>query len=235
MGKKPRVLITGIQGSGTTFMAQLFKELGYDLGSPLYKLSNRQGNEWEPLRDLKIEVDQAMMDHGASIDTNSPFLEGLRAPGAVRQDFHTRLQALDYPLVVKITGLGMAGRVMLPEIDAKHVVLMVRPLDDWIISEVAQGKKGNPAIASDAMVRKQFEGQRYNAAASAPGLVIDTLEKYAIAWQIASYPRVAENAAYAYGRLHDIVISEGILYPDFEKAWMRATNPDYIGYSERKL
>ena len=245
----PRVLITGMAGTGTTFMAHLFQNAGFDLGDEFYNVNDRKGMEWPPLWDIKHDMEQKMLAFGRSVNSPVPYYHGmLKAPEFVGE-FEARLAALDIPEVVKVPHIMYSAACLLPALRPKHIVYMVRPHQDWISSrmKVWQGlvdddlkPRINAADIKDPFFWEKYRLKQHGDAASAIGLCVNEMEALDIPYSIISYPRAATDMGYCFRRIGHLLVQKN--KPNihgqapkgkewFEPIWEQSVNTAYIGYT----
>lgn len=222
----PRYVITGIPGSGTTFTAKLFHELGFDLGVKLVSRNERRGLEWEPLKRINGEYADVL---NAYLEQYGPValfggaigVAGMRAAGelgaAIEQD--------PPPEVVKCPNISITGywlwQVMKPEL----VILCVRPLDELVSSYMVRYRAGQEIKGPSD------ENVYINSYCARMGLTIDALTRHEVPYVILEYPRSARDLDYAWDTLARYLNTDEA---QFIEGWARAVREDYIGYSVRE-
>lgn len=142
----PRVFITGMGHSGTSWCAKLFAAAGFDLGSNLKHATPRQGSEWLPAWNLIVGSGVRM---GASENPDRHYWwhidESRYRP--VRRDVAPRFADLNWPEVVKIPSTFPS--LFWDLINPGHVVVMVRDPHEWARSTQANVSMANAIPMSD--------------------------------------------------------------------------------------
>ena len=191
MGNPPKIFITGLAGSGTTWMARFVQELGYDLGDDLYNREERKGLEWRPLLKLKQEIDRAVMEHG-EFTFPGVYLDRQTVLD-LRAEFQVAIRQLECPEVVKIPGLNLAAQILFPELKPGLVIMMHRPLREWAQTQALEQQKRGVAHP------KTVE-HIYSMGALHTGQLLDALEALdgvRNEYIVIAYPKAACSADYA--------------------------------------
>jgi len=230
--KAPDVIITGLPGSGTTWAARMFQELNFSLGEPLLSRNERKGLEWKPFVDLKLEIDGVLFEHAYKTSYHHPAYVHPKVVEWVQRWYGPRLRALDCPQVIKCPGLGLAGRVMLPVLAPRWVILMHRPLDAWSFSanaEAAGGALGEaPAARSDL----------YASGAVVVGMTIDVLVESHIPFVVLPFPDCTRDLGVVLRVLAPVLHSLSGVQPPSSlvmDALTRVTRPEWVGQTARDV
>lgn len=224
----PSIFITGLAGSGSTWALNLFRELGFDAGDPLALsgLNERKGAEWRPLVRLNSEIAAKVQEMYAS----TALLPVLNAKQVERiaSVYEERLLALDCPEIVKIPGIEATAHVLFSVWKPDLVVLMHRPLWDWMRAKLLTNQaQGIPSAAPMLMAR----------AAAGLGMIVDALNQWKVPYRTLQYPAAAVDADIAQAQIGDVVERylrpKGLSVPGhFEAAHERATRTEWIGWTE---
>lgn len=224
MSVPPKILVTGLAGSGTTWMARVLQELGYNLGSDLYSRSEYKGLEWKPLLELKEDIDKRVLENGKlthpGVYLDRETLDDLRG------HFRARIHALDCPEVVKIPGLNLAAQVLLPEMLPELVIMMHRPLRAWAMSQAIEQQK-------EGAKRPQSIEKCYTTGALHTGQLLDALEACNGRYTIVQWPKAALNPEYGAEVLSDPITMpsmSSLIWAEYYRAHERATDLNAINY-----
>ena len=212
MGRRPEILVTGPRHSGTTFVMQLARELGWDLGAPLHSLGEAQGLEWIPFHDIADEISAAVTggpeprDGWTEVDVD--LIEEVRAT------MRPRIEALEFPEVVKCPELGQ--HIVLDMVAPRLVVVLVRDADGWIRS---MQKNEFARVMSRKALRAGMTMKI--------GALVCELERLAVPYRLVRYPQAALDIAYA-TREFGTLLSRDADTDTFARAWTRVRRDDLI-------
>lgn len=243
---RPRVFITGNPGSGTTFLFHLFRELGLDPGDPteLWDRNERKGREWAPLVELNREIIAWLGDHA---EAGQPLLTPEKI-AAARDHFRPRVAALDWPELVKAPGTRFSGHVLWPLVRPDLVVLAWRPPLNWARSRLAdEDDRGLVRPDVDGQPPREIVNPTQRAVALGArdfGFTVLALLETEQPYVLAEYPRLAQDFEAVLDLLETVVARLEVNVPSTptslfwpsapERAWRRAVNPDYLGWTARR-
>lgn len=149
MGRRPRVLVTGLRHSGTTYTARLLEGAGLDAGpeDELLQVSERQGMEWIPLWRLAGKVAD---DAGRSVAQAALWTDPTLRKAAMDANAE-EIRSLVCPELVKVPDYG---HLVVRDLKPDTVVVVTRPWPDWLGSMQANGPAralGRPRLRSVGM------------------------------------------------------------------------------------
>jgi hypothetical protein len=223
------VLITGGVGSGTTFIARMFEELGFDLGHHTHMENHRntegnqvRGVEHEPLLKLVQEWNWRLLptvvpENISRISRNMPFVLRLDDPvfaKTQREEVQAVVAGLPpvvkQPVMTRYLGLWILAGGTVPD----YVVVCMRDTYDQARSNVRDG------FSSENV----FQGRQDQL--TDYGMLWETLHRYDIRYDVVQFPRSVEDADY----LHRTVSWEtlGVDLTRFTGAWDTLANPTKI-------
>jgi ubiquinone/menaquinone biosynthesis C-methylase UbiE len=214
MGISPKVLVTGLGVSGTTYMIRLIGACGFDLGQGHHGMDDRKGWEWQPLWKLSVEIWSALGRRAYEPiipEWNHIQPERLEE---LREQFHSRIEALECPHAVKVPE---ASPILISCLRPGHVIFMHRPMNSWVRSLL-----GHPNYCH--MTRSEL----FHGAMIAKGLLLDALESEQIPYTVVSYPRIAKDAAYAWDKLGRLLQVDREV---FDAAYNSVTRSDWIDWT----
>lgn len=208
------IYITGIGFSGTTFLLQLFRELGFSVGGPL-RGTERKGMEWTPFVDMATQLGYLA---GRFPEPHAPTWTDLdyeNARTVVRGSSSLRLPP-DPPSVIKCPEYGQA--LILDRLPDIKPPVLVAHRD---LTEATQAwRREHP------LTRYMTDSQIYNALATMFGHLIDRLETYGIDYRILMFPRMVEDAIYAFDRVVKHLGRMGMT--QFEQVHRRVADPSLV-------
>lgn len=210
--QRPSLYVTGMNHAGSTWVMSLLKELGWDLGGPLrVDPEQRMGLVLQPLWDLWIEINHRFGHaFGAAWHT---YWWSLAPEDRERiiKEYRAKVEGLRIPAVVKSKH---APQVWLPILRPKHVIVMARPVEQWMTSvEVREGQHGE----SRAEEAHNELGQIGATQAVCMGLKIP--------FTVVPWPDIGYDSSVAWGWLGHVAECE----PDrFVEAHRRVTNPRWL-------
>jgi hypothetical protein len=240
MGTLPEVLITGLAGSGTTWMIRIFQELGFDLGEPLFSLDDRKGLEWMPLLNIKLIIDQELIRHSHETSFDHPAYIPEDIIEQSKSWYKKKLESLDCPRIVKVPGLELSGPAIFSVLRPRTVILMHRPLRAWARSrdtartlERIRAREANPeaAIGASGLVPPGM----FASGAVVVGMTIDILEEYGLDYLIIDYSKAVRDCDYLYHKLYSAASSLGFPYSQLFQAHKLATDSRFIDYSVKQI
>lgn len=206
MSKSPRVFITGLSNSGTTWALDLLLACGLDGGTGLVNSGPRNGKEWPPVQQLAADFQQRY------------FVASDIEQDALVAEYRERIEALDCPDVVKLPW-GPAFELVLDALNPAYTIVLTRPLEDRTLS---------------LMTGEQFAGKSYdevfNWCAMEFGYLMNSVEHSELPYVTLPYPKSARDVEFAYER---VVQAVAIMLPRFEQAHKDVTQLDWIDYSAR--
>lgn len=119
------MFVTGLPGSGTTWVFAVLEALGMDAGDDVVWSSGRKGGEFRLLRDYSLELHGWLLGHVEPESAPWPF-DDIR-----RRDWIDTHPLPDLPELVKSPGWGVCR--LYEEYEVRSV-LVVRPMDGWLES-----------------------------------------------------------------------------------------------------
>ncbi|MDP2660632.1 MAG: hypothetical protein Q8R28_07880 [Dehalococcoidia bacterium] len=201
MPKSPRIFITGLANSGTTWATNLLAACGLDAGTA--KSGLRHGMEWQPLRTLAVELHD--------------FLGGTERHAEVIREYAGRIAALDCPELVKLPWVASLD-VILQTLTPQFVVVVTRPLKSrarriWAAEPWLRGLGFDEVVAQCAT---EF------------GYCMDVVEISEIPYAMLRYPRGAYQPEYAYQCVGELC---GVSWERFRAAHQEVTRMDWVDYA----
>lgn len=219
------ILITGGVGSGTTFIARMFQELGYDLGDHTAMENKRneesqvRGVEHEPLLQLVREWNWRLMPETGegkhSRVSYNPSLMLRRDDPTFAETQREWVQKISdglpdvvkQPLMTRYLGLWILAGGKVPD----YVVVCMRDTYDQARSNIRDG------FASENVFHdRQDTLTNY-------GMLWETLHRYDIKHDVVQFPRCTWDSGYLYGTMNWSVSPS-----KFGRTWRKITNPDKI-------
>jgi len=216
--------ITGGVGSGTTFMAQLFKEMGHDLGKNICQENNRneeqqvRGLEYSALRNLLGSWDARFMPFlpwfEMRVNVNPQVMlavDDVKLAGVVKEQvIHVSShlpEVVKQPLFMKWLHLWLLAGGTRPD----QVIVMMRNTLDQAISNDRDGfAKKKDVRLSRADVLLDY------------GYLIETLTTQNIPYRVIMFPRCVQSLEYAVQALHVEDRSS------FKEIWNRVARPKSV-------
>lgn len=217
MGTKPRVVVTGVGYSGTTFVMRLARELGWDLDEAnLHGRDERKGLEWEPFWKLSTEVSKYL---GRVHEPVKPWWTRvlLHNPDLIRDSLKEQLNAMPFPPIVKCPDYGQS--LFLDLLEPEMVIICHRNLKD-----IAQSMKADNIFALQNLSLQEV----YDGVALAYGHLVNDVQICGLNSVIAAFPAMVLNMEYAWS-----VLGGPLQAPSqetFADAWGKAANPDWVHY-----
>lgn len=224
----PRVLISGLGHTGTSFVANLFYAMGAGMGSELQGGPGvRKGMEWRPFHLLCAELARKLGE-GALPDV-LPLWERLDRERVqeVMDEFAPRFRKLEYPAVVKNPESGHWG--FLNAINPGYMVICARDLDEWAESMI-HGQEHARNADREALKRAGKMQQDH---------ILDKVAKLGVSHSVVSFPEMVESWRYAWDRLADGLVQCGaVSRADSDKFRFRDTHDrlarqEWIGLTAR--
>lgn len=204
-GIRPRIFITGLAQSGTTYVATLAWQCGLDLGNdlhggPLGETSH--GAEFTPVLRAAQELQNVI---GSSHQSQG-------AQSAAVQRCQSRLSELDCPEVVKLP-FGTTLKTIICGLNPQHIIVVTRSLADRakrIYDNIAVEMSYDNVLRQSAM---EF------------GVCMDMVEESGYPYTTIRFPDCAHSPDLAFQRLGDIF---GVSWRSFREAHGRATRLDWM-------
>lgn len=209
------IYITGIGFSGTTFLLQLFRELGYSVGGPL-RGTERKGMEWMPFVDAATSIGSAV---GRNAEPYLPTWTDMQYEPSRRiiAELDSPTFAANQPDVIKCPEYGQALALDRFEL-AQPVIVAHRDL----IEAVPAWRRDHP------LTLHMTDSQIYNALATAFGHLIDRLATYGIEYRVLIYPRTVREPDYCYAMLIEHLHGKALDYRHFKQAHDRVADPSLV-------
>lgn len=229
----PKIAVTGLPGSGTTWLITFLKEVGYYIGEEedLYWRDDRKGMEWRYLERINTRYTD-LMNGILSVTGSDGLAYGVLDDfGAqMSREIECVLQRRRPPEAVKMPNVSLTGYWMWPALQPKLVLVTHRKLVDFARSwmarvDVGEEKKG-----------PQTYGGTLASFFARQSIIIDALETHDVPYVIVPYPRAAEDGQALFHKLGSHIT---VGRTKFLKAWKHSVRPEWIGWSiretERKL
>lgn len=229
------ILITGGVGSGTTFIARMFQELGFDLGDSTHMENKRnkegdqvRGVEHDPLLKLVSEWNWRLMPiispkEVSHMSRNSPLVLRLDDPEFAKTQRDDVKKVSDglpnvvkQPLMARYLGLWILAGGKIPD----YVVVCMRDTYDQARSNVRDG------FASENVFHdRQDTLTNY-------GMLWETLHRYDIKHDVVEFPRCVRDSGYLCGTIN--WDSLGMDFVKVTRAWRKIADPRKIQTRDRE-
>lgn len=228
VGRRPKIYICGAGQTGSTWMARMFKEAGWDLG-PEDELDvadgGRKGLEWIPFKRLCID-----MVHGVLGARKTPkgrtehiifwnWYAEERRWELVRR-YKSEVEALSFPEVIKM-GDEHGQHALMPWIRPGHTILTLRSVER--VMEISGDGKAARSGGRQAYYRGLFMGI---------GIFVESLVAARLPFTILEWPRAGEDPEYAYRVLRPVMKMNR---PGFMDLWERVTRPEWVDYERKAM
>lgn len=219
-------------------MAQLLHACGLDWGAEgqLADRSERKGREWKPALDLVAEITDWLVGSQNAFYDAADLVRIPNGPGVkeATERFRYRILGLDWPALVKVPGMHVAGPVVWPVLkEARRlheVVLCVRPLRDIADARMAQVAEAHKTPGMRIGERAPDLRETFTALALIQSLLLDHLETWRIPYRIAPYPAVAQEWVVALQAVRHVWPGY-IEQQEVKDAWRKTARADLVGYS----
>lgn len=223
----PKVIITGLTHSGSTFLIDIFKELGVDIGSEnqWIEWSPKHGREFGPFVNICREIAMLVspkynppMD--MKIDPNKIFHP------VVNETIDQYIQGTDFPDVVKFPNEGWIW--LLELFNPDHVIVTIRKPTGWLNSMNRWDENSLEVHGHSHTLTHDID--KFESYASVLGHTFASLELNQIPYDTIEYPRSAMDALYLADIIIPIIQSMGydIEYIDFFNIYDEVVKREWI-------
>lgn len=216
MASKPKIVVTGVGYSGTTFVIRLAKELGWDIGEPqLHGRDERKGMEWEPFWKFSVQVSRYLGRQYEPVQRwwSRTLIENR---DIIREAVKSDIDQMPFPSIVKCPDYGQMEFVDL--LQPELIIVCHRKLED-----VAKSMKSDNIYALQNLSLQEV----YDGVALAYGHLMDAVQNSGIDARIVSFPHMALDSEYAAKALAEPLKTDK---ETFLKAWGTVANPEWVHY-----
>lgn len=188
MGSKPEIIITGLGHAGSTYLVNIFDQLGINIGNEdtIHDDDDLRGREYSPAVNIHHQISDSISEiryrpYVTRLDPSKVFND------EIRDRFKDIINQHDYPQLIKSPNTGWAWFIDLFE--PKHVIVCYRDPIGWTDSMLRWNKKYRPNdIASEIEIMEAHN--------NIFGSTLAALEYHNISYNIISYPKSTENPSY---------------------------------------
>jgi hypothetical protein len=212
---KPEIIITGLGHAGSTYLMNIFDELGLDVGEDgqLFDENRRHGREYAPAVNIHRRVTNTL-----SKTRHRPYVTILDPSKVfdpnIKRNFKEEIGNHHFPQVIKSPNTGWTWFIDLFE--PKFVIVCYSNPLGWMASMLRWSRKNTPnEVPTDIEVLK--------AHINIFGSTVSSLEYHEIDYSIIDFPKSVESAEYLSNQLRPCLnilkldISDSEIYEAFNK------------------